>query len=87
MSDDAKPFLATPAATLEQHVMNPTIAKSETEWWAASELARLRARVEVLENLRLVVLSETADAKTLDRDDAIATLQLLHRAALKEIAP
>lgn len=54
---------------------------------AAAEIERLRARVEELENLRLVVVAETADAKTLDRDDAIIVLQMLRRAALKETAP
>jgi hypothetical protein len=53
----------------------------------ADEIDRLRSRVEELENLRLVVVSETADAKTLDRDDAICTLQMLRRAAMKETAP
>jgi hypothetical protein len=49
MSDDKKPFQSTPAATLEQHVMDARIAKSEAEWWASREIERLRARVEVLE--------------------------------------
>jgi hypothetical protein len=51
MIDDKKPFQATPAATLEQHVMDARIAKSEAEWWASREIERLRARVEVLEQL------------------------------------
>ena len=49
MSDDKKPFQSTPAATLEQHVMDARIAKSEAEWWASREIERLRARVEHLE--------------------------------------
>jgi hypothetical protein len=52
MSDDKKPFQATPAATLEQHVMDARIEKSEAEWWASREIERLRARVEVLELIR-----------------------------------
>jgi hypothetical protein len=51
MSDDKNPFQSTPAATLEQHVMDARIAKSEAEWWASREIEHLRARVEVLEQL------------------------------------
>jgi|688.fasta_scaffold997684_3 hypothetical protein len=49
MSDDKKPFQSTPTATLEQHVMDARIAKSEAEWWANREIERLRARVAVME--------------------------------------
>jgi len=49
MSDDKPPMQATPASTLEQHIMDPRVAKSEAEWWASREIERLRARVEVLE--------------------------------------
>lgn len=54
---------------------------------AAEELERLRARVEELEKLRATIEAETADAKTLDRDDAIFVLKLLRRVALGETAP
>jgi hypothetical protein len=49
MSDDKPPMQATPASTLEQHIMDPRVAKSEAEWWASREIERLRARVAELE--------------------------------------
>lgn len=43
MSDsDAKCYAATPAATLEQRIMDCRIAKTEPEWWAAREIEKLR---------------------------------------------
>jgi hypothetical protein len=68
MSDDKKPFQATPAATLEQHVMDARIEKSEAEWWASREIERLRARVEVLETIRAAAqaLIDFEDADTYD---------------------
>lgn len=49
MSDDRKQYEATPAATLEQRVMDPRIEKSETEWWAHREIERLRAALDAAE--------------------------------------
>ena len=49
MSDDKPPMQATPASTLEQHIMDPRVAKSEAEWLACREIERLRARVAELE--------------------------------------
>ena len=40
---------AMPAATLEQEILDPNHPKNEREWWAADEIERLTARVEVLE--------------------------------------
>ena len=48
MSDDAKCYAATPAATLEQHITDSNVAKNEAEWWAYHEINRLRE-----ENARL----------------------------------
>ena len=48
MSDDAKCYAATPAATLEQHITDSNVAKNEAEWWAYHEISRLRE-----ENARL----------------------------------
>lgn len=45
MSDDGQYYDATPAASLEEHILNPNIAKSETEWWAHREILRLRAQL------------------------------------------
>ena len=45
MSDDGQCYAATPAASLEEHILNPNIAKSETEWWAHREILRLRAQL------------------------------------------
>ena len=44
MSDTlGKENRATPAATLEQQILDPTHAKNEREWWAADEITRLTA--------------------------------------------
>jgi hypothetical protein len=43
MSDDAKCYAATPAKTIEQHIMDPNIAKNEAEWWAYHEIEKLRS--------------------------------------------
>jgi hypothetical protein len=57
MSDDKKQYEATPAATLEQRVMDPRIEKSETGWWAHREIKRLRDEVEHWEQARAEALA------------------------------
>lgn len=52
MNDDSKECAATPAATLEAQVMSESVPKSEREWWAKSEIERLR-KLE-LENINLM---------------------------------
>jgi len=42
MSDEAKCYAATPAATLEQHITDSNVAKNDAEWWAHHEITRLR---------------------------------------------
>ena len=42
MTDDAKCYAATPAATLEQHITDSRVPKNEAEWWAYHEIGRLR---------------------------------------------
>ena len=71
ISDDAKCYAATPAATLEQHITDSNVAKSEAEWWAHDEIARLRE-----ENARLrEALRPFAMAAHSDID---SNLNLLH---------
>ena len=48
MTQEQKAGRATPASTLEQHIMDSNIAKSEAEWWARTELTTLRAEVKRL---------------------------------------
>ena len=49
MSDTfGKANRATPAATLEQKILDPNHPKNDREWWAADEITRLRAEVEKL---------------------------------------
>ncbi len=48
-NDGAKAYNATPAETLEQHIMDCNIPKSEAEHWASRTITELRARVEALE--------------------------------------
>ena len=44
MSDQVnKAHQATPAATLEQQIMDPNFPKNEREWWAADRIAQLEA--------------------------------------------
>lgn len=42
MIDEDKAYQATPAATLEEQITNPCIAKNEREWWAHHEIERLQ---------------------------------------------
>jgi hypothetical protein len=63
MSDDKPPMQATPASTLEQHIMDPRVAKSEAEWWASREIERLRSRVEVLEAVLHAIFPDGANIK------------------------
>ena len=43
MSDIEKAYQATPAATLEQQIMDPNFPKNEREWWAAARIEQLEA--------------------------------------------
>ena len=46
MSDQLnKEYQATPAATLEQQIMDPNFPKNEREWWAADRIEQLEAEV------------------------------------------
>lgn len=69
MSDDHKVYQATPSATLEQRIMDPRIAKSEAEWWAAREIDRLRAEIndmsDDVERLSLACAAEAVEADSL----------------------
>ncbi len=38
-----KPFKSTPSGTIENQIMSSTVPKNEREWWAAREIAQLRA--------------------------------------------
>jgi hypothetical protein len=42
---DAKCMQATPAATLEEHIMDSRHAKTEAEWWASREIISLRQQL------------------------------------------
>jgi len=42
-----KPHQAMSQDVLEDHIMNPCIAKTEAEHWAAREIERLRRRLEI----------------------------------------
>ena len=89
MIDDKKPFQSTPAATLEQHVMDARIAKSEAEWWANREIERLRARVAELRqhlsdavsvaNSAMIDANRCAD-RTKKKWDRDAELEVFHAA-------
>ena len=47
MSDQVnKEYQATPAATLEQQIMNPNFPKNEREWWAAARIEQLEAEAK-----------------------------------------
>ena len=56
MSDSHPPAKARAFATLEQQIMDPSIAKNDAEWWAMTQIERLRdiedsARA-LIENIR-----------------------------------
>jgi hypothetical protein len=63
MSDAEKAYQATPASTLEEQIMNPCIAKNEREWWAAAEIERLRAALDVVRASGLLIGSTTLHDK------------------------
>ena len=74
MTDDRKQYIATPAATLEQRVMDPRIEKSETEWWAHREIKLLRDEVEQWKQERV----DTAEFAFACRREAESKVQQLH---------
>lgn len=75
MSDsEAKCYAATPAATLQQHVMDCRIAKSEAEWWAKREIERLRSELE-----------QISDHARTRRQDGISMGATVWKIALEEI--
>lgn len=48
MSDAVnKAHQATPAATLEQQIMDPNFPKNEREWWAAARIQQLETALRV----------------------------------------
>jgi hypothetical protein len=47
---------ATPAATLEQQILDPNHPKNDREWWAADEITRLTAENEKLRDVLSGVL-------------------------------
>ena len=51
MSDQVnKEYQATPAATLEQQIMDPNFPKNEREWWAAARIEQLEAALREWES-------------------------------------
>ena len=55
MSDIEKAYQATPAATLEQQIMDPNFPKNEREWWAADRIEQLEAALRaVMDDLTLI---------------------------------
>jgi hypothetical protein len=48
MSDTAQ---ATPYDILQQRIMDPNIAKTEPEWWAARRIAELEAKLAKVREL------------------------------------
>lgn len=47
--DPNKASQARPKASLEQEIMDPSIAKNDREWWARTEIERLRVDVGLLD--------------------------------------
>ena len=78
MSDIEKAYQATPAATLEQQIMDPNFPKNEREWWAA-------ARIEQLEAALRGIKWRSADRDNMEFAATITYLQMdAIRAALGE---
>lgn len=42
------PQKATKAVTLEQEIMDPSLSKTEAEWWAYNEITKLRSEISDL---------------------------------------
>ncbi len=51
MSDNRTPYVATPKATLEEHIVSSCVPKNEREWWAHHEILKQRQRIAELEAL------------------------------------
>ena len=53
MSDQLnKEYQATPAATLEQQIMDPNFPKNEREWWAAARIEQLEGALREIAGRR-----------------------------------
>ncbi len=89
MVPQSKACAATPAASLRDRIMNPNIAKSEAEWWAAREIERLEeelrhriaGQAELVEALKLAI--GIADSWIHDQLDGTGMLD----GALVELEP
>ena len=59
MDENYKAYQATSAKTHEARIMNSNIPKTESEWWASREIARLRkiidSQARKLEEARKVI--------------------------------
>ena len=67
MSDTfGKENRATPAATLEQQILDPNHPKNDGEWWAADEITALRAEVD---NLKSMVIAQEKLLRSKDAEN------------------
>ena len=75
-----KPMQATEPEVLENYIMNPNIAKGESEWWACHEIERLRSKCKNMENILIGIstISEPMLTKQL------TVIYLLSQRALKD---
>ena len=77
MSDQRK---ATPAETLERHIVDPCIPKSEAEWWAHREIEKQR---EESKNLRAEIARLRAEmldlAEWCETEDPLSHKKLSYR--------
>ena len=84
MSDIEKAYQATPAATLEQQIMDPNFPKNEREWWAADRIEQLEAEGDKArargDTLRMA-LEDIAYPNPLHNED---DLMRIARAALED---
>jgi hypothetical protein len=65
MSDDNKTWQAIEPKDLEDKIMNPNIAKSESEWWANRRITGLETEVELLKG-ELALKTITVDGVRMD---------------------
>jgi len=88
MSDAEKAYQATPASTLEEQIMNPCIAKNEREWWAATEIKRLRAALRDIDQLRYTrrntISPDNAFEHAISLNEKLIAVMDIARAALAE---
>lgn len=73
MDGSEKACAATPAATLEQHIMDVNIPKSEAEWWAHQRIEQLERELADEREACAKVADDWASGKGLHGPEIVVT--------------